>query len=367
MKTQLTNGMMMAVIINLVYAKAIGVTQGILARQAGGDMWIVSILSTLIGLCIMLLTVFIIKRYPNKNIFEQTRGLVGKWGEKILSLLLFIFFLGAFGGVMITLVYHLMDYFLPDAPTILFVIIAILAGIVGLFYGIEVIARVAILGTFSIIMLNILILFGSLSYFEIRHFFPVLKNGLWNGIEATKHPNGDWAMATLMVAILLPMVKEKQKWFAYTGKSIVFGGLLILLWPILQVGVLSPEVTGQYIVSCMQMARSAEIGLFIHRYELIMIIFFSLSALVQIMICLLCAVISVKHLTGVQNLNKLTIPVATILGAFGYWVVVDHIRAMDLLTYYWPRVAMPIAFGVPIIVFILGTVIKNKKDNVISG
>ncbi|MCT8139425.1 GerAB/ArcD/ProY family transporter [Anaerobacillus sp. CMMVII] len=181
-----------------------------------------------------------------------------------------------------------------------------------------------------------------------------------NAVQVTKHHNADWAMATLMVAIILPMVKQQEKWLKYSTKAILFGGLFIVMWPILEVGVLSPEVAGQYMVACMQMARSAEIGLFVHRYELIMIIFFSLSALVQVMMCLLCASISAKHMTGVQNLNKLFIPVAIILGLFGYWVVADHIRAMDLLTYYWPKIAIPITFGVPIGVFLLGTILKKK-------
>ncbi|MBU9714835.1 hypothetical protein [Evansella tamaricis] len=119
-------------------------------------------------------------------------------------------------------------------------------------------------------------------------------------------------------------------------------------------------MVGQYIVSCMQMARSAEIGLFIHRYELIMIIFFSISALVQVMISILCTTIALKHVTGITKLNKLIFPVSLLLGAFGYWVVEDHIRAMDLLTYYWPIMANPIGLGLPLLIFLLGFFFQKK-------
>lgn len=364
MKTQISNSMLMVLIINMIYAKAIGVTQGILARQSGADMWIVTIFSTLLGLFIMWLTVVIIKRLPEKDIIEQTRVLVGKWGAKFIALLLFIFFFTAFGGVMITVVYHLMDYFLPELPSFIFVIVTMIVGLYGIFKGIEVIGRLAILGVFSLIVLNILLLLGSLTYFEIEQFLPVLRNGFINAIETTKHPNGDWAMATLMVSLILPMVKQKEKWSKFSGKGILYGGGLILMWPILEVGVLSPEVSGQYIVACMQMARSAEIGLFVHRYELIMIIFFSLSALIQVMMCLLCASISAKHIINGKNLNRIFIPTSILLGLFGYWIVDDHTRAMTFLTYYWPPVAMTITFGVPIMVFLLGVLFKNKlKQN----
>ncbi|WP_088104189.1 GerAB/ArcD/ProY family transporter [Halalkalibacter urbisdiaboli] len=359
-RIQISNGMLIAIIINIVYAKSIGVTQGILARQAGGDMWLITIFSTILGLGVMWLMVKIIKRYPDKNIFEHMNVLTGKWGEKLIGLCIFIFFLGAFGTVMITVVYHLHDFFLPDLPIYIFVVLIVGVGIYGIMKGVEVISRLALLGVFSIIILNILLLLGSLDYFTIREFFPVLRNGFFNAVEVTKHHNADWAMAIFMVAILLPMVKEKEKWTKSSRVAMIYSGLLILMWPILEVGVLSPELTGQYLVSCMQMARSAEIGLFIHRYELIMVIFFAMSALIQVMMCLLCGTISVKHLLGMKKINGLFIPVSLIMGGFGYWVVSDHNRAMDLLTYYWPPIAMPITFGVPIVIFLLGLVLKRK-------
>ncbi|MBU9714834.1 GerAB/ArcD/ProY family transporter [Evansella tamaricis] len=240
MKTQLSNGMLIALIINIVYAKGIGVTQGIIARQAGGDMWIITFLSAMICLGFMVITIFIIRRSPKENMMEQAGSMVGKCGEKVVAGLVFLFFVGAFGGVMITVVYHLQDYFLPDAPTILFIIVSIVVGLYGAYAGIEVIARLSMLGVFSIVILNVLILFGSLSYFEIRHFLPIMRNGVMKAFLITEHHNADWAMAIMMVSILLPMVKEQKKWVGSGVRGVVYGALFIVLWPILNVGVLSP-------------------------------------------------------------------------------------------------------------------------------
>ncbi|WP_158234792.1 GerAB/ArcD/ProY family transporter, partial [Pseudomonas sp. 2995-1] len=91
-----------------------------------------------------------------------------------------------------------------------------------------------------------LILLGSLSYFELRHFFPVWRNGFVNAILATEHHNADWAMAIMMVAMILPMVKGQEKWTITSIRATIYGGLFIVLWPVLKVGVLSPEVAGQY-------------------------------------------------------------------------------------------------------------------------
>lgn len=116
------------------------------------------------------------------------------------------------------------------------------------------------------------------------------------------------------------------------------------------------------------MARSAEIGFFIHRYELIMVIFFSVSALIQVMICLLCGTISVKHVLGMKKLNPLLLPVSMIMGLFSYWVIRDHNQAMDLLTYYWPPIAIPIVFGVPLVIYLLGLFKgKGKVEGEVSS
>lgn len=367
MKTQISNSIMLAIFINMIYAKAIGVTQGSISREVGGDMWIANLVAILIGLLVMWLVVFVIKRCPEKNILEQAKVLLGAWGERLFALLLFIFFMGAYGGVMITFVYHLMDYFLPDVPIFVFILFTSGVGLYGLSKGIEVIGRFAILGLVAISILNIMILFGSLSHFDVQFFLPVLRYDLLDNLLASRHLLSDLAMGILTLAVVLPMVKQENKWYNYSTKSFLLGGFLILQWPILETGKLSPEVTSQYMVSCMQLARSAQIGLFLHRYELVMIVFFAISSLVQVMMCILCASIAAKHVVGVNNINKLFIPIALILGGFGYWIVEDHMRAMELLQHYWPLIAVPILIGVTLLIFLLGTVFKKKLANQPSG
>lgn len=360
MKVQISNGMFMALIINMVYAKAIGLTQGIMAREVNGDMWISTIWATAQGVFMMLLTVWGLQRTSQQSMIEQSSEFLGKWMGKLVSLIIFVFFVGAFGVVSITFVYHLMDYFLPEAPILLFIVVMLIVGDYAIYHGLEVVSRMALVGVFSILMLNILLLMGSFSFFDIREMLPVLGSGFWNTVWASRHNDTDWAMATMMAAVILPMVKHKKVWARSGVAGIVYAGLFVLMWPILEGGVLSPEVTAQYIVACMQLARSAEIGHFIHRYEMIMIAFFAISLLVQIMMCLLCASHAASHLFGLKDFRPVIIPVSLILGSFGYWIVFDHNRAMTYLTDYWPPLALPIAFGLPILLWVLGFFMKKK-------
>ncbi|MDR4948927.1 GerAB/ArcD/ProY family transporter [Neobacillus cucumis] len=360
MKVRISNGIFMALIINMVYSKAIGLTQGAIAREVGGDMWISTILSSLQGILMMLLTIYIIRKSPSLNIFEQSGFLLGKWFSKIICLLTFLFFLGASGAVFTTFVYHLKDYFLPEAPTLLFVLAGFLIAVFALYHGIEVIGRLALIGVFFIILLNILIILGSISEFDIRELMPLMGNGVIPDLWASRYNNTDWAMATMMATIILPLVKDHQTWGKSGALGIFLGGLFVVLWPILEAGVLTSEVTGQYIISCMQMARSAEIGLFIHRYEMIMIALFSLSLLTQMIMTFYCATVSVQSLFGLKSINRSIIPVGLLLSAFGYWIVLDHHRAIIFIETDWVILSMSLAVGIPFLLLILGVLFRRK-------
>lgn len=360
MKVQITNGMLLALIINMVYAKGIGLTQGIMAREAGRDMWLATIFSTVQGCAIMFLTVIIIRRSPDYDFIEQMEIMLGKWAGKVLALVLFVFFAGAYSSIMITYVYHLMDYFLPEVPILTFILVALAIGGYGIFFGIEVIARMAFVGVFSVIVLNLLVLAGSLSEFDVQELLPLFESGFWNTMWTSRQHDTDWAMATLMAALILPTVKNQKTWANSSMLGILFGGLLVLQWPLLEAAVLSPEVTAQYIVACMQMARSAHIGVFIHRYEMIMIAFFAVSILVQISMCLFCSSLSASKIIGLKDYRTMIIPVGVILSGLGYWVVLDHTRAMDLLEHTWVMIALPIAFGIPLLLWIFGFLFKKK-------
>lgn len=360
MKVQITNGMFMALIINMIYAKAIGVTQGSMAREVGGDIWISTLIATIQGAIIMFLVILAIRRFPNGDIIDQSAVLLGKWFGKFVALLILIFFLAAYGPIMSTFVFHLRDYFLPEAPILLFVIAAFFIASYTVYFGVEVIARMALIGIFSVIALNILLMLGSLSDFDIRELRPTFQVGFLKTVWASRHHDTDWAMATIMAGIILPLVKDKESWGKAGFAGIGYGMVFIIMWPILEAGVLSPESAAQYIVSCMQMARSAHIGYFIHRYEMIMVAFFALSVLTQIMMSFLCASIAVQKILGLKDYRRVILPTGLMLSAFGYWVNFDKNRSIEFLEDEWVWVSVSLAIGLPALIYALGFLFKKK-------
>ncbi|HJV46822.1 MAG TPA: GerAB/ArcD/ProY family transporter [Bacillota bacterium] len=366
MKVQITNGMYMALIMNMVYAKAVGLTQGIMAREIGRDIWVATIFSTIQGCLAIALIAIVLRRTPNEDLIGHTQVLMGKWMGKLVALVILVFFIGAYSSVMITYVFHLMDYFLPEMPIVVFVLVAFMTGAYGIFFGIEVISRMALTGVFCMLALNILLLLGTLKNFDVQEMLPFFESGFFPTLWASRQNDTDWAMAVLMSAMIMPTVKNEKIWVKSGTLGVAIGGLLVAQWPLLETTVLSPEVTGQYIVACMQMARSAHIGEFIHRYEMIMVAFFAFSLLVQISMCMYCATMATSKIVGVKDYRRLILPVGFVLNAVAYWVVLDHNRAMDLLSNKWPALSLPIVIGLPLLLWLIGFFFKKKFQKLMT-
>lgn len=368
MKIRITAGMLMALIINMMYAKGIGVTQGMAAREAGSEIWVSTFFAVLQGACVAWLTAAAIVKCGDKALIDGAGYAMGKWAGKVAAVISFVFFTGAFATIMLTFVFHLMDYFLPQFPTISFILVALWVGGLGAYHGLEVMARTAFVGVFTILLLNISLMIGSLTEFDIRNLAPMFEYGVWKSVWASRHFDTDWAMGTMAAGIVIPLVSKGDSWSRASVVGVLAGGLLVLMWPILETGVLSAEVTGQYVVSCMQLARSAHLGFFIQRYEMIMIAFFATSSLVQIMVCLFCASHSLSKIIGLKDYRPMLIPACLLLGASSYWVVSDHTRAMTFAQYYWPPVALGVAVLLPAVLLLAGAV-KGKlaQKNAASG
>lgn len=366
-KIQITNGMFIAMVVNLIFAKAIGVTQGVLARTVGQDMWVATLLGTLQGAFMMYITYLVIRRTPHLNFIELGEALLGKWFGKIVALLIFILYLAAFGPVMITFVYHLKDYFLPEAPVWLFTTASLIVGAVGCYYGLEVMARIALIGLLFIFLLNILIVVGSTNEFDIRNLLPLLEHGFPHTAAASIHFDADWALAIMLAALIMPMMSgTATRGGLISVISILASGMLIIIWAILEGGVLSAEVTSQYTISCMKLARNAHIGNFLQRYEMIMIALYSVSVLFEVMFCIYGTSVSLSKILGLKSNKSMILPVCLLLGPFGTWIVRDHFRAIEYLEHDWPIIALPIAFGLPLLMLALRLLLRKKLDHLVS-
>ncbi|MCF6093302.1 spore germination protein [Microaerobacter geothermalis] len=344
---------------NLVFGKAIGFTSGVLSRQVGADVWTSMLIGFVIGTLIMLFMTFIGSRFPDKTILQYSSHLLGKWPAKWIGVILFLFFSVAFTTSANVITLHIKEYLLPETPMIVLTVSYVLLSMYGVILGIEVILRLALFALIMTILLDFLMVIGSIAKFDIMNLLPLFDRGIVKNITSSIYLFPDLSFAVLAVGMLFPLLNQKKKAYSLTFKSMIAATLLTVTWPLFEIGVMGADITKQYVVTCMQMARSAQLTLYLPRYELIMMILFVWGVIIQSMVMFYCAMYSFKQTTGIKKDWYIILPLSLILMIGTYLLGYDHNRFVDFLTTPWPQITTSLSTGLPVILF-LAALIRGK-------
>ncbi|HLN65303.1 MAG TPA: hypothetical protein VK464_27595, partial [Symbiobacteriaceae bacterium] len=120
--------------------------------------------------------------------------------------------------------------------------------------------------------------------------------------------------------------------------------------PVFEVAVLGSEVTAQYLIACMQLCRAAELSIYLHRYEMLMVVFFVFGVITQSVVCLYGACeLGAAVLPGQLRRPWLHVGAGLLAMPIVYYLGYDRDRYAGFLSVVWPLVAIPIAFGLPLL------------------
>jgi len=338
---------------NLLYGKAIGITAGVITRIIGADVWSCMLIGFIIGTAAIALMTYVSSKFPTLNILDYSELLVGKWITKVLALVLCIFFAYAYTTSANVITLHIQEYFLRETPFWLISFAYTLLCMYGLLLGIEVCVRFSLFGFLSSLLLNFLMLAGTFGDFDYKRLLPIMQTGVVNNIINSVYLFPDIAMAVLPIGFLYPLLNNKQKSIRLSIGAMVIGTLLIIVWPIFEVAVMSPETMQQYTVVCMQQIRNAQITKYMPRFELIMVTFFVFGVFIQAAIMFYCSVYSFKKLSGIKKDWQIIIPFTAILSYWTYVNGIDHNKYIISLADPWSQICAAFCLGLPLLLLML--------------
>jgi spore germination protein KB len=346
---------------NLLFGKAVGITAGVMARKLGSDTWISMTIGFVIGIIIILLTVYLCSRFPNKTIIEFSEELFGKWAGRGIGILLALYFIMAFGASASVMTLHLSEFFLTQTPFFIICLLYTLLCMYGVFLGVEVVVRFSLVGFIMLLLINISMTTGTTQDIKTINLFPLMDKGLFTDIAGSMYIFGDISMAILALGFLYPMLNKKEKVFRITFWSMVTGACMVIIWPIFETMVLGPDLMKQYVVVCMQQIRCAQLTKYLPRYELIMVSFFTFVVLVQSVAMFYCAKYCIKQITRIKKDWIIILPLTLILVFVTYYMSKDPNNYVNFLSFPYSQICMILSLGLPIILFFMALFRGNLK------
>jgi spore germination protein KB len=337
---------------NLLFGKAIGITSGAIARKVGADTWTSMLIGFIIGIGVMALLTYLCFKFPDKTIIQFTGEILGKWAGKLVGIMLALFFAVAYGTSANVMTLHLSEYFLPQTPFFLLCLLYTAVCTYGVFLGVEVILRFSVLGFFMQQMINLTMLVGTFSDFQWNNMLPVFEHGAAANLLSCLPIFTDIAMGILGVAILYPMLNNREKSVRLTFWALVISAISVLIWPFFETGVIGADMMEKYVVCCMQQVRSAQFTKYLPRYELLMVSFFAFTVYVQSVAMFHCASYCIKQTIGIKKNRYIMIPLTVVLVFITYIQARDDNKFVLFLSGPWSWICAALSVGLPLILFV---------------
>lgn len=349
---------------SIVWPTIIGYGGGTMTREAGRDMWLGGILSVLTSLILIFVLMYAGRKFPGKTIVEYGQNLVGRIPAKILgSVLAAHFFLGALQSVVIY-VHHINDFLLTETPFLVITVVYVMVVCYLVWHGPEVIARIGIIAFIMTSLFTVLVFIASLQEINFYRVLPLFDNGYLNAAKASLTANSFIGYNIMAVSMILPLVADQKKAGRSAALGLFLGGVIFIFYLVTELMVMGPHVTAQMRVACMDLVRSIQITIYLHRFESFMLALWYWSMLVQAGTMAYCAALAAQQTLGMSGIKKLHTAAPIALGVLliflTYLTARNRVVFLNFIENGWKAVSLPVPYGLPLMLALIALVRKPR-------
>ncbi|HDR6819588.1 GerAB/ArcD/ProY family transporter [Bacillus thuringiensis] len=243
-----------------------------LANTAGTDGWISIILGWIMTSIIGVLIIKVLQKNSEKQFPQILTNYFGKWFGTIFIFFYSLFLLCAGLNTLLKATQIVQVWIFPSKPSYQIVILMLIPFCILISNGIRAITNYSILVFFFTAWMPIIFLFSLKSSYNPLQLFPIIKDGLYPIIKATKDTITPYAGLELAYFIY-PFLHNKEK--AVKGILIANSGTMVLYLytTILSYIYFSPEGIKKIAWPIFNLLKGINFS-FIERFEIIYIVYY---------------------------------------------------------------------------------------------
>ncbi|HZK43885.1 MAG TPA: endospore germination permease [Syntrophomonadaceae bacterium] len=281
----------------------------------GQDLWVATILGSLVGLLLLHITVVIQGLYPGKDIMQIAELTLGKILGKIFNLI-FLWLLLILAILLLFDAMVFLQIIYITTPEILLATLIMLASAFVIYPGIAVGGRLADLFILPVILLIALGFVTSFTLFNYSNITPILANikpVLGAGLVSASWPFSE----VIILAVFFPFVADFDRnkkqiyiWYGLASITLIIRSLLIL-------GVLGYKGLELARFPLYDVFRLIEYQDF-QRLELFFFLLFIMTLTAAILALHKVLILNLEHMFALKNSRSLIIPVGFLILALMY-------------------------------------------------
>lgn len=333
----------------------------ILAKVTEQDAWLSVIIGGLIGLLPALLFHWIGQQLKEEDFFGMIQTVFGRVVGKMVIFLYVSFFIFLSALLLREIGDFISAIILVSTPRYVTNLLMFLIICMGVFYGIEVVARAA-----EVLFPWIIILFLPMFIFLIPEFqwdylLPVLKNGFSPVFEGA-FLYFTFPLELITLVVLYPIInkhKQIKKTFLF---GLLIGTGLILIVTLYSILVLGPDLSSRNLYPTFTLAKKVNVANFFQRLEVFMAGVWIITIYVKLAVTFYVSAIGIAKLTSLEDYRKILLGLGAVLLALAEFISPDTSAFYDFAT--GPASILISIYGlmIPIIIAIIMKIGKRKKE-----
>lgn len=332
------------------------------AKSAKADAWLSVIIGSALSLPFYLIFASLLKAYKNKNIYEISEMVLGKYIGKVLSLV-FIFNGFYLSAILIRKVAEFMNFSgLTDTPLMMVILLIVLTSIYMMRQGVGVFGKWCQL-YFLVVMMVLLVQIIFLG--DDRNFdnlYPVFYNGCQPAFQGAINVIGFPMVQCAHLLGFFNLLEEKGSYRKVFVTGWLVSSVALLILTIDNITVLGAELMEQAYFPSYITFRILSIGQFFQKVESLMVLSYLIYGFVKITSALLSTVIGFKSVFNLQDMISLLVPVSFLSSILAYLAYQDLIEVEYIFSVVYIPYSIIINGLLPCFIYVIH-LIKTKKSH----
>ena len=365
LKKQLKLYQIIIILYFICHGSLCGIGSKTIFSLAYEDAWIIPIVIAIIGLIPFSITLYIVEKYPNKNIFEIIEYQFGKIIGKIINSILILFVCSYVIIFYWNFTNFISSQYLYNTPQTFITILFIIPIVYLLSKGIKIVLRSSIVIFIMTFTFYIIAATGLIPQIHVENIYPILAEGIGQPLKAVFTGVGYLVLPTLLITCISKDSYvdtnnfKKRLIIAY---FIVFLTIEIMIFTTL--AIFGVELVMLYQYPEFQILRRVTIGGFIERVESTLSIHWILDLFMMIVFgCYfiktgLIKVFNIKK----QKIDKFILnPIIVFLILTSLKIFSNNIIASEFLIEKYPIFCYIFFLGISILIFITSKIKKKHS------
>jgi len=355
---QLTNRQVGMVISLSIISLKLFIFPSLISGYSQNDCYISVILSLAIEFVFILLVLWVMKKHPNKSLFEILQLKFGKWFPRILSAVLAVFFLGKslvalkeVQNFLVQLLFEHITWWKFALPLLLLILYILNKSLRTFARSVQFFYWFVIAGAMLTVILPLQeVRFVNLLPFMANGFGPIIKGSFLTTFHFIDF---------FVLMILMGRVKYSDSTAKSIIKYTIFTYVFILLYFVVYVGLFGTILVNEGLLV-------SDIPLYSNypstngRLEWLSMIVWTIVLVYQSALMLICARETISYTTGIKNNAWLSVGMCALMGVVLYVAYLNYAGIIKVISSVAFNISL-LSFAVILLIFLLICTIGRRS------